>query len=108
MQKEQIFIVEIIDARLKMCHITVSPAVLVGHKEALNDGPAIYPYIATDIRAITLPKDISNRSLDDIFNGRIPSKLILGLVESKAYVGDYKKKSIQLQTLQLVYNFYAT
>lgn len=80
--------IRISDAVLKVCLIKVSPGVIIGHAEALEKTPATYPFTRTDIRTFAVAAGQYTISVEDIFQGAIPSSLIVGLVTSKAYSGD--------------------
>ena len=53
--------------------------------------PAIYPYLRTEIKTTSIASGQYSFSADDIFQGLFPNKLIVGLVSSAAYMGDYSK-----------------
>ena len=88
---------DITDAYLNVCMVEVSPAILVGHAAALKDSPALYPYYQSDIQAISISKGLQTFSIDNIFQGDIPSDLIVGLVSEKAYIGTYDKNPFNFQ-----------
>ena len=80
----------ITSAVLKVCHIKVADAVVVAQNEVLGIGPAIYPYWKSNFKTISIPSGVSAVSSDDIFHGEVPSKLILDIVRTDAFSGDYK------------------
>ena len=53
--------------------------------------PAIYPYLKSDINTTSIASGQYSFSVDDVFQGLVPGKLIVGLVSSAAYMGDYRK-----------------
>ena len=50
----------------------------------------------TDVRTYSLPLGSYGEVLEDIFQGEVPSRLIIGFVDSEAYMGDFNQKSISL------------
>ena len=82
--------VSITSAILKVCHVKVANAVMIAQNEALSIGPALYPYWKSNFKTISVPSGVSAVSSDDIFHGEVPSKLVLGIVQTKAFSGDYQ------------------
>jgi hypothetical protein len=82
--------VEIIDATLKACRVAVSPSTIAGHDLALSKTPAVYNYTKTEMKTYTIAKGSYNFNIEEIFNGDIPSRLIVGFVSSEAFNGSYK------------------
>ena len=83
--------VQIMDAVFKLCVQRLDNTVLLSHQKMIQDHPAIYPYLRTDIKSIALASGQYSYSIEDLFQGSVPSKLIVGLVSSEAYSGSYKK-----------------
>lgn len=82
---------KITDANLYVCMVEVSPAILVGHAAALKESPALYPLRQSDFKAFSIPKGEYRHAVDNIFQGDVPSELIVGIVSSEAYIGAYNK-----------------
>ena len=82
---------EIQDAILKVCYVKVNAGVLIGHSEALKKSPAIYPYHRSDVKVFNIANGSYNFSADDIFQGEIPSRVIVALTSGAAYSGSYTK-----------------
>ena len=76
------------DAELKVCYLRLSPSMLLAHNERLSKGPALYPYYKSNVKAFAIPTGSHTWSMDDIFHGTVPQRLIVALVDSKAYAGD--------------------
>ena len=91
------------DAVLNVCMVEVSPAVLVGHAAALKESPALYPYQQSDFKAFSIPNGQYEHSIDNIFQGDIPSDLVIGLVSSKAYQGAYDKNPFNFHNFDCSY-----
>lgn len=88
---------EIGEAVLKVCHVKLNPGVLISHAETLKRSPALYPYMKSDIRTFNIAPGTYTWSMDDIFQGVIPSRLIVALVSSQAYSGEYNKNPFNFQ-----------
>ena len=79
----------LMEACLKICKITPIPAVLLAHSQILQDHPALYPYTRTQIKTYQLPKGSFGFHFEDLYQSEVPSQLIMGLVDAKAYTGEY-------------------
>ena len=90
-QNAQAYNVEITEALLKVCFVKVTPTVLLAQSEILDDTPAIYPYLRSDIKSFTISKGQFALTVDDIFQGDVPTTLKVALVNSEAFNGSYKK-----------------
>ena len=82
--------VHITDAVLKVCSIKVNPGILVGHGDLFKNHMALYPFTKSDIKCFSIPKGQFNISLDNLYQGAVPSTLTVGLVTSQAYSGSYR------------------
>lgn len=79
-------------ASLKVCTITPSPEMVVAHQRVLEGGKkAFYPYMRSEIKQHALTQGQYSISLDDIFLGRVPSKVVVCMVNSLAMHGSYSK-----------------
>ena len=81
--------VSITSAILKVCHVKVSEAIIVAQNEALNLSPALYPYWKSNFKTISIPSGVMTVTNDKIFFREVPSKLILAMVKTQAFSGDY-------------------
>ncbi|XP_060572999.1 uncharacterized protein F54H12.2-like [Ruditapes philippinarum] len=81
--------VKIVDAYFKLCIQRLASSVLIAHEKLIQDTPAVYPYLRTEIKTTAIASGQFSYSADDIFQGLVPSKLIVGLVPSAAFNGDY-------------------
>jgi len=94
---------KITDANLNICMVEVSPAILVGHGAALKQSPALYPFHQSDFKAFSIPKGQYVHSIDNIFQGDIPSDLTVGLVSSQAFIGSYNKNPFNFHNYDCTY-----
>ena len=53
--------------------------------------PAINPYLKSEVKTTSIASGQYRFSTNDIFQGLVPNKLIVGLVSRAAYMGDYSK-----------------
>lgn len=85
------FSYEIEECVLKVCHVKVNPALVLAHAESLKKSPALYPYTRSDFRTFNIQPGSYTWSMDDLFQGQIPSRVVVALVSGKAYSGAYDK-----------------
>ena len=71
--------------------IGIHADILKSNARALEDTPALYPLLKTEVKTFAVGKGKYNVNLDDIFQGKIPNRLILGMVSADAYAGDLTK-----------------
>lgn len=88
---------KIVDATLKMCIQKPNPALTMAHTRELEEATAIYPYMTSTIKIASIAEGEFSFSADNMFQGEVPSQLILGLVSSSAYSGNYKRSPFNFQ-----------
>ena len=94
---EKLYTYEIAEAVLKMCQVKLNPGVMVSHAEVLKKSPALYPYTRSDVRTFNIQPGSFSWGMDDIFQGQIPSRVVIGLVSAQAYSGVYSKSPYNFQ-----------
>ena len=83
--------IEIDSAVLKVCRVQIDPDVFTAHSTVLAKGiTAKYPITKSEISSFVVPKGATSWAQSDIFQNRVPTQLIIGLVASKAVQGDFK------------------
>lgn len=88
---------EIGEVILKLCHVRMNPGLLVSHAEKLKKTPALYPYMKSDLRSFSIATGSYTWTMDDIFQSMVPSRLIVALVSSQAYSGEFNKNPFNFQ-----------
>jgi len=82
--------VHIVDAKLRVCTASLKPATLDGHAKMLESKNALYPYTATAMNVYSIPAGTWTWCMDDCFQNKIPSKVVIAIVSSEAYAGSPK------------------
>ena len=95
--------VKIMDAVLKVCHAKINPKIIVAHNEVLTKNVALYPFWKSEIKTYSIPQGSSTQSMDNLFYSGCPQRLIVGFVNSKAYVGNYHFNPFNFQHFDLSY-----
>lgn len=86
----------VLEAILHVRKMKISPAVMNAHSLALQKTSAKYPINRSDVRYFTIPKGSSNMN-HDVITGKLPQRIIIGLVDSEAYAGSYTKNPYNFQ-----------
>ena len=89
------------EIKLLVCKVKLSPATILAHAAVLRENNALYPYQKTDIRTKFLAQGSYGETLEDIYQGRVPSRLIVGFVESESYNGAFNKNPFHFQNFNL-------
>ena len=81
--------VKLLDAYLRVPMKTLSPSILTTYEETLKTKNAIFPFEENQIKAYTIPAGQQAFSVDDAFQGSVPTRLICFMVKSAAVNGSY-------------------
>ena len=98
--------IEIIESKLRIRHINVTPSVGL----QLNNTMVKYPLRTVSTHLKTLTNGVFSESFNNIFNsGIVPERLIICLIPNKAYNGDYTLNPFNfghfaLKTIKLAVN----
>lgn len=93
--------IEITDALLKIQYVEPTSSLLIGHAEAFEKSPAIFPYSKSVVKCFTIPAFVQNWSIDTLFANEIPDNLIIGMVDSEAFTGSLTKNPFNFQHFDL-------
>ena len=85
------------DCKLYVCKVNVAPDIFLGHHKALEYSPALYPFQRTEIRTFNLSRGSYSTTLEDIWQGEVPNRLIVGMVDSDAFAGDYSRNPFRFK-----------
>lgn len=89
--------VQLMDATLKLCLQKPNAGVLMAHNQLLGNATAMYPFVCSDIKVASVPQGEYAFVENNLFQGDVPSQLIVALVSSKAFSGTYKKSPFNFQ-----------
>ena len=89
--------VNVTDVTFKVQYVEPTTQLLIGHAEALNKSPAIFPYTKSLIKTSTIPAFVQTWSIDTLFANEIPDTLIVVLVDSEAFTGRYTLNPFNFQ-----------
>ena len=89
------------DCYLNVCKVDINPSVLLAHNSALELATAKYPHQKTDMRVFHIAAGQLGEILENIYQGAVPSKLIIGLVSADAYAGNFQKNPLKFDHFNL-------
>ena len=72
-----------------VCKVKLNPKLFVAIEEFIAETPALYPIQRTDIRTHDLTAGSYGTTLEDIFQGDVPTRLVIGMVDARAKSGDF-------------------
>jgi hypothetical protein len=78
-------------ASLLIRKVKISPSVYLAHAKTLETGTAKYPIRRVICKTFTIPTGYLDASHEKLFSGQLPIRLIVGLVDNRAYNGDREK-----------------
>ena len=87
---------------LRVCKVAVSPEVRLGHAAGLELAPARYPFNKVEIRPLSIDKGNSIANFNNIFEGNVPTKMIVGLVSQDDYIGDFQTNPFYFQHFNIL------
>jgi len=85
------------DIYLEVCKINVASEVMLAHQEALKISPCLYPHQRNEIKAFSIPKNQYTATLENMFQSKIPTRMLMAMVTSDNYTGNYSKNPLMLQ-----------
>ena len=81
--------IKIQEARLRLCHVNLEPAVTVAISDNLKLKPAQYPYSSSKTHTYCIARGSTNSVLSDLLCGECPDKLFVFMVDSRDAAGNF-------------------
>ena len=79
--------IEISQCFLRVKSLKMKPALMIAHADAMKKAVSLYPYTRSDIRNFNMVKGIYSKSFEDIFQNKIPDKMVIGIIKGKSFSG---------------------
>ncbi|KAK3922312.1 hypothetical protein KUF71_011781 [Frankliniella fusca] len=95
--------IKLLDVKLFVRRVTISPSVLLAHAQALEKSPAKYPVNRIDIKTVTITQGLRDKTIDNLFLNSLPQRVIFGFVDNRAFNGDYTRNPFNFQHFNLNY-----
>ena len=98
---EQSYKVQLTSAALFVRKVKISPSVYLAHAKTLESGTAKYPIRRVICKTFTIPTGYLDVSHEKLFTGQLPTRLIIGCVDNKAFNGDVSKNPFNFKHFSL-------
>jgi hypothetical protein len=89
--------VKIVSAVMRIRKVKISPSIYISHAKVLENGTAKYPIKRVICKTFTVPAGYLDFIQEKLFSGQLPTRLIIGCVDNRAYNGDYKLNPFNFQ-----------
>jgi len=93
--------VKIVDCKLFVRKVRLSPSVFVAHSKALERGNAKYPIRRTVCKTFTIPAGNLDASQESLFTGQLPTRLVIGCLDNRAFNGTYNRNPFNFEHMNL-------
>ena len=97
----QAFKIKIIDCKLFIRKVKLSPSVFLAHAKAFEIGNAKYPVRRVICKTFTVPTGNLDCSQENLFAGQLPTRLVIGCVDNDAFNGSYTKNPFNFKHYSL-------
>jgi hypothetical protein len=82
--------IKFLDASLFVRKHILYPSIVLSHEKLLQDGHnARYPFKKSEVKFFSIPSSSQIFIEENVFTGIVPTKIVLCLVPSKGFIGDY-------------------
>ena len=92
------FKVKILDCKLYVRKVKISPSVFTAHNKALEGGNAKYPIRRAICKTYTIPTANLDHTQENLFTGQLPTRIVVGCVDNDAFNGRFSKSRSTLNT----------
>ena len=82
------YVVKVISAKLLMRKLKIAPNLALAHEKMLMTNQAKYPLTRVEVKVFHLPSGQKSFIHDNLFLGQLPKRLVLGIVDNRAFNGD--------------------
>jgi hypothetical protein len=87
----------ITEASLSVRKVQVNPSILLAHNRILEKTNAKYPITRVDIKTVTIPTGLQSKTMDNLYMGQTPKRVIIGFVANAATNGSLTKNPFNFQ-----------
>ena len=92
---------QITDAKLVVCYCTLFNNAYLAQEAALNLTPALYPLTKSQLKNCSIEIGSREKTFEDVFAGKIPSRFTVGFVLDKAYDGHLNNNPFNFQNFDV-------
>ncbi len=81
--------------------VTVAPSVLMSHGQSLQQTTAKYPINRIDCKVVSVPRGNMSGNQPNIFQGALPNRIVIGMVDADAFNGTYAKNPFNFKNYDI-------
>jgi hypothetical protein len=85
------FKIKILECKLLVRKVKLSPSIFVAHAKALEHGNAKYAVRRVVVKTFTIPRGSLSNSAENLFSGQLPTRIVFGCVDNDSFNGSYLK-----------------
>ena len=93
--------VKIMHVSLFVKKVKLTPSVFLPHAKTLERGSAKYPIRRVVCKSFTIPQNHMDVSHEELFSGQLPTRVVIGLVDNRAYNGDLTRNPFNFEHFNL-------
>lgn len=94
--------IKILDASFYVRKQNLFPSIILSHQKLLESGNnARYSFKSTSLKFFSIPTGNQSFTEENIFQGTLPSRIIIGLVNGGAFAGNYKLNPYRFESFAL-------
>ena len=93
--------IELEEVKFMVCRVTVANETFLGIEKNLQTYPVVYPFARSDVRIFNMAAGLYSNTWESLYQGEVPSKLIVGIVNTEAYEGSYKLNPYRFQPFDI-------
>jgi len=83
--------VQIVQPSMFVRKVKLMPSVFLAYAKTLERSPAKYPIRRVLCKSFTIPQNYLDVSHEKLYSGQLPTRIMIGLVENRAYIGDRQR-----------------
>ena len=96
-KKDKTYKVKIHSAVMFFRSVKVSDSATSAQQKALTISPAKYPITRTILKYFSIAKGMTSYNYENLFRGQMPTRIIVGCVDTAAFNGDFGKNPFNFQ-----------
>ena len=85
------FKVKILDCKLHVRKVKISPSVFIAHKKSLGKRKRKYPIRRAVCKTYTIPTGNLDHTQENLFTGQLPTRIVVGCVDNDAFNGRFSE-----------------
>lgn len=83
--------IEFLDVHLNIMKSRISDEIQIAQIQAMNISPVKYIINRSEVRTVTIDRNATNRSIENVVNGQLPRRVYIAFTSNDAYGGNFEK-----------------